>query len=105
MQSRDQTGKHKVRASDAAYKLARSLLAYRANQSPVQPANYCQAAETAANAGQALLIAVGYVGDGDYLSSKGKVTPEKQADINEALELHGILDAYNNNDPLLDCTL
>jgi hypothetical protein len=105
LNSRDQTGNHKNRSSDAAYKLARSLLAYFANKSPVQPAYDCPKAAKAATDAQALLLSVGYIGEGDYLSPKGKVKPEVQADIDEALGLHGILDAYNNNDPLLDCTL
>ncbi|MFN2201170.1 MAG: hypothetical protein ACK2UO_08180, partial [Caldilineaceae bacterium] len=102
--SREQDGKHKVMSSDAAYKLARSLLAYLANQFPGQPAYFCPAADQAATDAQALLDLVNYIGVGDYLSPKGKVTAEKQALIDEALELHGILDAYNNNDPALDCS-
>ena len=103
LQSRDQNGKHKKHASDAAYKLARSLLAYLANQSPVQPAYACPVAAQAAIDGQALLDLVNYIGVGDYLSPKGKVSAEKQAQIDGALELHGILDAYNNNDVTLVC--
>jgi hypothetical protein len=104
LQSREQTGKHKVLSSDAAYKLARSLLAYYANKSPVQPAYDCPVAAQAAVDAQALLAGVGYIGEGDYLSPKGKVSLAMQALINEALELNGILDDYNNND-IMDCSV
>ena len=105
LQSRDQLGNHKKRSSDAAYKLARSYLAYKANRSPVQTSYYCEAAEDAAGKAQILLDGVNYVGEGDYLSPKGKVSESMQLLIQEALDLNGILDAYNNNDPLLDCSL
>jgi hypothetical protein len=69
----------------------------------VQPAYACPSAAQAAIDAQELLDAVGYMGMGEYLSSKGKVSDSKQAQIDEALELHGILDAYNNNDVSLNC--
>ena len=84
----------KKRANDAAYKLARSLLAYLANQ--VAGAYACPAAALAAVDGQALLVSIGFDGTGAYLVS-GKKGTGSAANIAAALNYHGILDAYNNN--------
>jgi uncharacterized repeat protein (TIGR01451 family) len=75
-------------ASDAAYDLARNLLAYRLNQA----AGACQstAADQAALLGQALLDAKNFTGTGKYLTSS------KTADYKNALMYSKTLDAYNN---------
>ncbi|MHA6966026.1 MSCRAMM family protein [Zobellella denitrificans] len=79
----------KVMASFADFKLARSLVAAKANIA----AGASQCANTAATiaAADALLIAVGYDG------VNGKLRNSKNDGYSEALQLHGILDAYNNN--------
>jgi hypothetical protein len=78
----------KKRASDAAYKLARSLLAYEANTSA--GAGTCQEAVEAAIAGDALLSSIGFDGIGKYLRPK-------DSEYQLAVELAGTLDEYNNN--------
>ena len=83
------------RANDAAYKLARSLLAYLANQ--VAGAYDCQAAADAADDGQALLERIGFDGSGAYLDSKTVKQQGTELDQSDALMYHGILDGYNNN--------
>jgi len=88
LQHREITGRNKVRANDAAYKLARSLLAYELNQD----AGACQSTEAddAAVLGHALLDDIGFDGSGRYLR------PKDGQQYQDALALHGILDAYNN---------
>jgi hypothetical protein len=82
-------GSKKSHANDAAYKLARSLLAYELNQD----AGACFSAEAAADAAEAhtLLSAIGFDGTGNnYLR------PKDGDDYYTALDLHGTLDEYNN---------
>ncbi|WP_375056540.1 collagen binding domain-containing protein [Zobellella sp. DQSA1] len=78
----------RVMAQFADFKLARSLVAAKANIA----AGASQCADTAATiaAADALLIAVGYDGKSGKVGSKH---PQYSAAIN----LHGILDDYNNN--------
>ncbi len=78
---------NRVRANDAAYKLARSLLAYELNQD--NDACKSALAAEAAEAGHALLDVVDFTGSGSYLRSKDPL-------YKDAVELHGILDDYNN---------
>lgn len=85
---RQVNGQKKSKANDGAYKLARSLLAYELNQDA--GAYQCQAAADAATAGHALLDALNFNGTGSFLRPK-------HASYQDALNLHGILDAYNNN--------
>ncbi|HSN54386.1 MAG TPA: hypothetical protein VLT32_06920, partial [Candidatus Sulfomarinibacteraceae bacterium] len=80
--------KPKKFASDGAYKLARSLLAYKANIAA--GAATCQAAVDAAAFGDDLLTDIGFEADGAYLRPNN---PRYQ----EAVNLAGTLDAYNNN--------
>jgi hypothetical protein len=77
------------RASDAAYGLAAQLLAAKLNVSA--GAATCSKATTAINAGQALLVKIGFVGTGSYLR------PLNGTDYTSANSLAATLDAYNNN--------
>ncbi len=74
-------------ASDAAYNLARNLLAYRLNQA----AGACQSntADQAALDGQALLDSINFDGTGKYLRPR-------HALYSDANTLAGLLDEYNN---------
>ncbi len=75
------------KASDAAYQLARNLLAYRLNQA----AGACQStvADQAALDGQALLDSINFTGTGNYLRPKN-------AKYTTAVNLAKTLDQYNN---------
>lgn len=78
----------KKSASDAAYTLAMHLLAYQLNQA----AGACvpdAATKDAALKGQALLVKVGYDGNGTFLKPKSP-------DYQKALTYAKILDEYNN---------
>ncbi len=79
----------KKKSSDAAYTLARALLAAHLNFAA--GAEVCQAALDAALAGESLLCSIGFDGTGDYL--KGKGAGALKAD---ALCLATALDNYNN---------
>jgi hypothetical protein len=83
---RDKNGRK--RANDAAYKLARSLLAYYANVGALTTP--CPEAVAAADAGAQLLVDIGFTGVGSYLRPNH---PRYQ----EAVGLAGTLDEYNNN--------
>ena len=88
-------GKPTKTANDAAYNLATALLAAQLNFSA--GAGSCPQADTAAAEGLALLIEIGFNATGNYLEpAKGKGADDP--DRAYALELQGILDAYNNND-------
>jgi hypothetical protein len=80
------------------------LLAFRANE--VAGAYTCPAVDVAADTGQDLLAFYGYDGQGTFLRFKGKKgTQQERDDVALALDLHGTLDAYNNNnDEDLDCS-
>ena len=78
----------KKMANDAAYNLARALLAAKLNFAA--GAGVCPAANAAAVEGQALLVGIGFNGVGNYLRPK-------DAPYSTANTLMGILDSYNNN--------
>ena len=80
--------KPKKYAWDGAYKLARALLAYKANTAA--HAATCAEAEIAAAAGDTLLADIDFAADGSYLKSN-------HSRFLEAVALAGTLDAYNNN--------
>ncbi|MCA6074466.1 T9SS type A sorting domain-containing protein, partial [Fulvivirga sedimenti] len=88
LDQRDLSGRNKKMANDAAYTLAMHLMAFKLNQAA--GAYHCQYAIDAAMQADALLTRNNYDGTGSYLRPKA-------ADYTEALELAGILDAYNNN--------
>ncbi len=88
LDSRDNTTGRK-RASDAAYNLARALLAAQLNFSA--GAETCSDATAAAIAGEDLLCSIGFDGTGKYLRPKDQ-------EYAQALELAGILDSYNNGE-------
>ena len=83
-------------SADAAYKLARSYLAYLLNQDA--KAGTCPIAQQAAIDAQTLLVFVGYDGTGTYLGGKGRDKAGDPEDIQLANVLNGILDSYNNNE-------
>jgi hypothetical protein len=87
----------KKASSDAAYTLARSLMAYLLNTSGVQPSYSCPLAQAAAEDAQMLLDDIGFVGTGRYLSSRGKQSDADAALREAALLLNTTLDMYNNN--------
>lgn len=98
LNTQDVSGKN--RASDAAYTLAKHLLAYLLNQAS---GNYaCAQAATAAAEAKALLASICFNGSSTYLDSKVK-TAAALAMRNRALYLANILDQYNNNS--LNCVL
>jgi len=76
----------KLMASDAAYKLARNLLAAKLNLSA--GAETCQAVQDAVAAGDALLAKINFNGCGSYL--------RKGSDYQLAISLASTLDRYNN---------
>jgi hypothetical protein len=86
-------GNHKKMARDAAYGLAAQLLAAIANDTA--GANVCPEAGQAAIDGQNLLVAVGFNATGEYCYKKNSpfCSPEQQQEANN---LAGILDSYNN---------
>jgi len=87
-------GKGTKTANDAAYNLATALLAYQLNISAGVPT--CQAAEYAEGAALDLLIGLGFDGKENYLlPAKGKAPDDPRRE--EALDLMGTLDAFNNN--------
>jgi hypothetical protein len=89
----DLSGKKKAR--DAAYNLATALLAYQLNISA--GVSTCQAAVDAEEGALELLIEEGFDGTGKYLEpAKGKNADDPNREA--ALDLMGILDAFNNND-------
>ncbi|MDH3625175.1 MAG: hypothetical protein OEQ49_14990 [Myxococcales bacterium] len=82
----------KKKANDAAYGLAAQLLAAIANDTA--GAGVCPEAGQAVIDGQMLLVDIGFTGTGDYFS-KG-TTEINSRTKQEANELAGILDSYNN---------
>jgi hypothetical protein len=81
------------KANDAAYNMAAQLLAAKLN---VQAgAGTCTAVTDAIADAQNLLDNIGFTGNGDYLGPKVKGTAKNTR--MDALDLAGILDAYNNN--------
>jgi hypothetical protein len=86
----------KIKANDAAYNLAKHLLAYQLNIKSGTAA--CASAAAAATEAEALLASICFKASGDYLGT-GKLTGDKLAKRTRALELAKILDAYNNNKP------
>jgi hypothetical protein len=80
----------KKSANDAAYELARNLLAAMLNWTA--GAGTCQEAQDAAVFGQALLADIDFDGTGSYLKPK-PVRQQRQ----DALQLAYMLDEYNNN--------
>ena len=96
-------GSGKKMSNDAAYVLARAMLAAQLNQA----ANACVATQTFNVAGvgndltftqvmaaaQALLVDQGFDGSGNFLGPK-----DKSGDREIALQLAGIIDAYNNGE-------
>ena len=74
-------------ASDAAYNLARNLLAAKLNLAA--GAETCNAVVDAVAAGDALLSSIGFDGTDNYLRPK-------KAEYTTANSLAGTLDAYNN---------
>ncbi|WP_345986325.1 hypothetical protein WCX49_04185 [Sulfurimonas sp. HSL-1656] len=80
----------KKRAGDAAYGLAAQLMAAKANYAA--GATQCSAATDAIDAGDALLLSIGFDGTGGYLKG-GKNAAAQKA---EATSIAGTLDAYNN---------
>ena len=89
MRDLSSTKKNNNMANDAAYKLARNLLAAKLNVAA--GAVTCSALFHAIEDGQALLKDIDFVGTGSYLGPKSR-DPLRT----DALELAGILDAYNN---------
>jgi hypothetical protein len=84
--------RNRKQANDAAYYVAMSLMAARANVHA--GAAQCQQTLELMDAGQALLLAVGFDGTGSYLKSpKGKADATQ---FNLAREIGGLLDEYNN---------
>jgi hypothetical protein len=77
----------KKMASDAAYKLARNLLAAQLNLAA--EAETCPEVVDAVAAGNALLISIGFDGTGKYLRPK-------DAEFHTATDLAYTLDQYNN---------
>ena len=84
----------KKMSSDAAYNMAAQLLAAKLNERA--GAGVCADASAAIAAGDALLTAINFTGNGEYLGSKVKGTKATQRA--QANALSAILDAYNNND-------
>jgi hypothetical protein len=91
LSKRDLNGANK--ANDGAYDLAAQLLAAKLNVSA--GAGVCAAATDAIDDGQAFLEDQGFTGLGDYLRPGG--SPANRALRQQALDLAGILDSYNNN--------
>jgi hypothetical protein len=92
LDARKLVGKNKNASNDAAYTLARALLAARLNQDAgacVPYTGFEQVLDDADN----LLASIGFDGTGDYLDPKNKKEAELRAD---ALYLYGIIDNYNN---------
>jgi hypothetical protein len=87
------SGKNK--ANDAAYNLAKHLLAYQLNIK--SGTAVCASTAQAASQAQALLASICFNGRGDYLGPK--VTGSKVQLRTKALDLAKKLDAYNNNLP------
>jgi hypothetical protein len=91
LNTQDASGKQK--ASDAAYNLAKHLLAYKLNiASKAAP---CASAAAAATNAEALLSEICFNGSGDYLPSNTKLTAKRAL----ALSYAKTLDAFNNNLP------
>jgi hypothetical protein len=90
----DGKGKPTKVANDAAYNLATAHLAAQLNFNA--GAFQCQEVQDAADAAQQLLVDIGFTGYGNYLEpQKGKNADDPNREY--ALELMGILDAYNND--------
>lgn len=98
LNTQDVNGKNM--ASDAAYTLAKHLLAYLLNKASNTYA--CAQADAAAAEARALLASICFNGSGSYLDSKVR-TSAAIAKRNRALYLANILDQYNNN--TLNCTV
>lgn len=79
------------KSNDAAYKLARNLLAAQANFAA--GARICNAVEYAALAAEELMDKYDFNGTGSYLSNQDKLLRD---DYEYAKELAGTLDLYNN---------
>ena len=89
LDSRD-LDRNKKRSNDAAYTLARNLLAAQLNLTA--GAGTCSLVQTAVMDGQALLVSIDFDGTGSYLKPK----PAKPL-RSVALQLAHDLDEYNNN--------
>ncbi len=85
-------GNRSNKSNDAAYTLARQLLATQANF--IAGVNTCPAVVDAAEAAEQLLDKLNFDASGDFLSNKNK---KVKADYNLALSLATTLDQYNNN--------
>ncbi len=100
LDQRQQSGKNRKMASDAAYTLAMHLLAAQLNYA--SGAERCDATDEAIIAAELLLCNLGYDGTGSYLRPK-------DAEYSYALCLAKALDEYNNGnlcpDGVLTCSM
>jgi len=104
--SKTDSGIDKKRANDAAYGLAAQMLGVILNINAVDmsgmggplsgPSANCTALQTALTEAQAILLGVGFDGDGKFLLPAFKALKSLRQD---ALYYAGLFDAYNNNYP------
>ncbi|WP_461519376.1 prealbumin-like fold domain-containing protein [Porticoccus sp.] len=102
MSSRDLNNPKKNHSSDMAYKLARYLLPFLANQ--MAGAYSCPYAADVAHESQELLADIGFNGTGDYLDNKSVRQDPSLEDVKDLASFyHGVLGQYVENDPSLNC--